>query len=335
MQHGGPKRCNIAAFSPSINELSLNSQSIKKNSVRRVEVSPDRDGQRIDNFLKTQLKGVPRAAIYRLIRTGQVRINGKRCKPDRKIAAGDEIRIPPVYTSENGVAIVSDAVKNQIQAAIIYEDSDYLVIDKPSGMAVHSGSGLPWGMIDVVRQQRPDEYLELAHRIDRETSGCVALARSGQALRHLSALFREGTVRKKYLCLLDGRLAEQRVEVDASLLKVIRGGEHFMETNEKGKEAHTVFRSLQKFSDCTYSEAELLTGRTHQIRVHAAHLGMPLAGESRYTRPELLKKWKQRGLKRLFLHSHQLVFDTPDGTTISCHASLPSELRTLLDRLEG
>jgi 23S rRNA pseudouridine955/2504/2580 synthase len=312
----------------------LNPQTNKKHSVRRVEVSSDRDGQRIDNFLKTQLKGVPKAAIYRLIRTGQVRLNGKRCKPDRKIAAGDEIRIPPVHTNENGVPVVSDAVKKQIQAAIIYEDPDYLVIDKPSGMAVHSGSGLPWGMIDAAKQSRPGEYLELAHRIDRETSGCVALARNGAALRHLGSLFREGTVRKKYLCLLDGQLPREQVKVDVPLLKVLRGGEHFMETNEEGKQALTIFRSLQSFTDCTYAEAELLTGRTHQIRVHAAHLGVPLAGEPRYSNAKSLKKWKKRGLKRLFLHAHQLNFTSPDGTTISCHAPLPGGLRSLLDQLE-
>ncbi len=309
----------------------LKSESIKKCAVRRVEVSPDRDGQRIDNFLSTQLKGVPKPAIYRMIRTGQVRINGKRCKPERKLAAGDEVRIPPARTLDSGPFTVSAAVINQVQAAILYEDANYLVIDKPSGMAVHSGSHLPWGLIDAVRQARPGEYVELAHRIDRETSGCVALARTGHALAHLAAQFRNGTVVKRYLCLLDGRMKETRLAVDAPLLKVRQGDEHMMETDEEGKQALTHFRLLQAFADCSYAEAELFTGRTHQIRVHAAHIGLPLAGDDRYGSAAALKKWKARGLKRLFLHAHHLSFESLSGAAIDCNSLLPDSLRRVLD----
>jgi 23S rRNA pseudouridine955/2504/2580 synthase len=298
-----------------------------------VEVSPDRGGQRIDNFLSTQLKGVPKPALYRMIRTGQVRINGKRCKPEHKLAAGDEVRIPPARTLDHGPVLVSAAVINQVQAAILYEDVNYLVIDKPSGMAVHSGSTLPWGLIDAVRQARPGEYVELAHRIDRETSGCVVLARNGQALTHLSAQFRNGTVVKHYLCLLDGRMKQARVVVDAPLLKVRQGDEHMMEADEAGKQALTHFRLLQAFADCSYAEAELFTGRTHQIRVHAAHIGLPLAGDDRYGSAAALKKWKARGLKRLFLHAHHLRFESLSGADIDCNSLLPDNLRRVLGRI--
>lgn len=313
----------------------LKSESIKKYAVRRVEVSPDRDGQRIDNFLGTQLKGVPRSAIYRLIRTGQVRVNGKRCKPDHKLAGGDEVRIPPVHGRDDGPVTVSDAVVKQVRSAILYEDADYLVIDKPSGMAVHSGSQLPWGLIDALRQAKPGEYLELAHRIDRETSGCVALARNGRALGHLSAQFRNGQVVKHYLCLMDGRLKEARVDVDVPLRKIRLGDEHLVEPDDAGKPALTHFRLLQAFTDCSYVEAELFTGRTHQIRVHAAYLGLPLAGDERYGEAKMLKKWKARGLNRLFLHAHHLSFKSPDGRTVACHSVLPDALRRVLDQLGG
>jgi len=311
----------------------LNSESIKKSSVRRVVVSSDRAGQRIDNFLNTQLKGVPKSAVYRIIRTGQVRINGKRCKPDHKLAVGDEVRIPPVHVEHSGPVTVAAAVIEQIRAAILYQDADYLVIDKPSGMAVHSGSQLPWGLIDVVRQMKPGEYLELAHRIDRETSGCVALARNGRALGHLSEQFRNGQVTKRYLCLLDGRLKEDVVEVNEPLRRIRAGHDHEVETDETGKPALTHFRLLQAFRDCSYVEAELFTGRTHQIRVHAAHLELPLAGDSRYGHASMLRKWRARGLNRLFLHAHHLSFESPGGETIACHSALPDSLRRVLDRL--
>jgi len=313
----------------------LNSESIKKYTVRHAKVSQDRSGQRIDNFLAAQMKGVPKSAIYRMIRTGQVRVNGGRCKPEYKLAAGDEVRIPPVRSRDTGPVQVSQDVVDQVTAAILYEDTDYLVIDKPCGMAVHSGSQLPWGLIDAVRQARPGEYVELAHRLDRETSGCVALARNGRALAHLAGQFRNGEVVKFYLCLLDGRIKEARVEVDAPLRKVRTGDEHEMQTDESGKAALTQFRLLQAFGDCSYVEAELFTGRTHQIRVHASHLGLPVAGDQRYSNANSLKKWRSRGLNRLFLHAHRLSFRSLDGETITCHALLPDALRQVLDRLGG
>jgi len=313
----------------------VNSESNKKSDVRQLRVGADNAGQRLDNFLIRHLKGMPKAAIYRLIRTGQVRVNGGRCKPERKLDRGDEVRIPPVRTTDSGPVTVSEDVQRQVRQAILYEDEHYLVIDKPSGIAVHSGSNLPWGMIDAVRQDRPGEFVELVHRIDRETSGCVVLARSGQALKHLASQFREGRVGKKYLCLMEGRLKEARVTVDAPILKFRQGQDHHVGVDEEGKDARTRFTLLQSWADSTYAEVELFTGRTHQIRVHAAHLGLPLAGDERYSSAQSLKKWRARGLRRLFLHAHELSFESIAGGVVTVNAPLPENLRTVLDGLEA
>ena len=305
-----------------------------KTGVRLVKVSADHDGQRLDNFLSARLKGLPRSATYRIIRTGQVRINGGRCKPSTRLCEGDEVRIPPAWTREQGKVVISDQVCKQVRNAVLFKNSDFVVLNKPSGMAVHAGSGLPWGLIDVVRQNHPGEYCELAHRLDRETSGCLVLARNGNALKHLTGLFRDGRVEKFYLCLLDGEMKEAVIEVDAPLKKVQAGAERQMEVDAEGKPALTCFRRLQAYAGCTYAEAELLTGRTHQIRVHARHIGMPLAGEARYASKESLKQWKAKGLHRVFLHAQRLSFKTTSGEEMDFNAPLPENLKTVLNHLE-
>lgn len=310
------------------------SKPVKRSRPQIVKVDADRAGQRLDNFLSARLKGVPRSALYRMIRTGQVRINGGRCKPASRLAEGDEVRVPPARTAERETFVVSDRVIGQVEQAVIHEDQDLLVVDKPPGMAVHAGSGLPWGLIDALRQSRPGEFIELAHRLDRETSGCLVLARSGAALNDLSARFREGRVEKRYLCLMNGKLKEAMVEVDAPLRKVSAGGAGLVEVSADGKEAVTRFRRLELYRDCTYAEAELFTGRTHQIRAHARHIGLPLAGDDRYASRESLKKWKRRGLKRVFLHAHRLALTGPSGEALSFESPLPAPLRRILDELE-
>jgi 23S rRNA pseudouridine955/2504/2580 synthase len=310
------------------------SRNDKHSKVRLVRVDADRHGQRLDNFLSALLKGVPKAAIYRMIRTGQVRIDGRRAKPAARLEEGNTVRVPPARTREQQQATVSEEVRRQVRAAILYEDADLLVVNKPAGMAVHAGSGLPWGLIDALRQDRPEEFLELAHRLDRETSGCLVLARNGAALNHLSAQFRAGSVRKFYLCLMDGRLPEDLVEVDAPLFRSETDTRVPVATHPDGKPSRTRFRLLQRLRDCSYVEAELLTGRTHQIRAHARHIGLPLAGDSKYADREAARRWKKRGLNRLFLHAHRLGLTGPAGADLEFDAPLPDSLREVLDRLE-
>jgi 23S rRNA pseudouridine955/2504/2580 synthase len=307
----------------------------KSSGAYLVEVDSDRAGQRLDNFLAGKLKGVPKSAVYRMIRTGQVRINGGRCKAASRLEEGDKVRIPPAHTRDRGNFVVSDRVIQQLENAIIHETPDLLVINKPSGMVVHSGSGLPWGLIDAIRQSRPGEYMELVHRLDRETSGCLVLARNGPALNALSTQFRDGQVQKRYLCLMNGQMSQAVIEVDAPLRKVQSGNTGQVEVDEEGgKPALTHFHLLQDYRDCSYAEAELFTGRTHQIRAHAKHIGLSLAGDDRYASRESLKKWKKRGLVRIFLHAHRLGLNTPAGESLSFDAPLPAPLRKVLDGLE-
>lgn len=310
------------------------SSTNSNSSVRMETVDHDHDGQRVDNFLSARMKGLPRSLIYRLIRTGQVRINGKRCKPANRLHEGDQVRIPPARLKEKGEADISDRVLQQLRECILYEDGDTLVVNKPSGMAVHAGSGLPWGMIDGLRRLYPEQYLELVHRLDRETSGCLVLARSGRSLQHLSTQFRDGQAAKRYLCLLEGSLSEAVVEVDAPLARVQAGQKRQVEVSPDGKEALTRFHLLQALPGASYAEAELLTGRTHQIRVHALHLGMPLAGDQKYADRESLKSWRRRGLRRLFLHAHSLQIENVNGQMMDFNAPLPEELRAVLSGLE-
>ncbi|HUF19817.1 MAG TPA: RluA family pseudouridine synthase [Burkholderiales bacterium] len=298
----------------------------------------DRDGQRLDNFLARHLKGLPRGALYRLIRTGQVRVNGGRAKPDRKLSAGDTVRVPPVTHREPGEARVSEAVCRQIEAAILHQDDDLIVVDKPSGMAVHAGSGLAWGLIDAVRQLRPGKRIELVHRIDRETSGCLVLACSGNALQSLTEQFREGQVGKRYLSLLSGSLDQAVVEVDAPIAAGRQSGEKHMLVDDSGRAAVTRFTCLEQYpSDAfraCFAQAEILTGRTHQIRVHAHHLGAPLAGDRKYGRDADNRSWRDFGLKRLFLHAAEIELTTPSGERVMFSAPLPPELCACLDRLQ-
>ena len=303
-------------------------------AVSHVEVSQDRDGQRLDNFLTLRLKGLPRSVIYRIIRTGQVRVNGGRAKPATRLATGDIVRIPPASLREKKPGEVPGAVLALIGKSIIYEDQSVMVINKPAGMAVHAGSGLTWGVIDVVRKLRPDRSVDLVHRLDRETSGCLLFALGGDALRDLNTQIKNKQVDKRYLCLLDGKLKQSLVEVNEPIGKFERGGQRFMRVDPEGKSAHTTFRLLENYADCSFAEALLHTGRTHQIRVHACHLGMPLVGDKRYSSAKRQKLWKTKGARQMFLHAHQIQFHTLDGEEQLVNSQLPDELRHLLENLK-
>lgn len=302
--------------------------------VSHVEVPPDRDGQRLDNFLAARMKGLPRSVIYRVIRKGQVRVNGGRAKPATRLATGDMVRIPPATLRDKNSSDIPPAVIKLLEDSVCYEDHGVMVINKPVGMAVHAGSGLAWGVIDVMRKIRPGISVDLVHRLDRETSGCLLLALDGEALRELNIQIKENQIEKRYLCLLDGVLKQERLEVHEPIGKYERAGQRFMRVDPQGKSAHTTFRLLQNYGSCSFAEAYLHTGRTHQIRVHAAHLGLPLTGDKRYSPADRQKFWKAKGLKRMFLHAHQLRFYTRDGELQLVSAPLPTELGQLLEGLE-
>ena len=299
--------------------------------VQHLRVGPERDGQRIDNALATLLKGVPRSLLYRLLRTGQVRVNGKRAKPDTRLAAGDELRIPPLRQATVGAAAAPSAeLLEQLRGAVFHRDRHFLVLDKPPGIASHGGSGISHGAIELLRAAFPDEPLELVHRLDRDTSGVLVLARSRQALLGAQEAIRGGRVTKQYLCLMTGALKRARFDVNVPLRKFdLAGGERIVRAADDGKPALTFFREVERYADASLVEATLATGRTHQIRVHAAHAGHALAGDEKYGAREANKLWRARGLKRLFLHAARFEFDL-DSRSYSFTAPLPDDLRSVV-----
>jgi len=302
--------------------------------VRLVRIDEAHDGQRIDNFLLGQLKGVPKSLVYRILRTGQVRINGKRTRPDVRIADGDEVRIPPVRTAEPAAhGTPARAQLERIGEAIIHEDRDFLVIDKPSGVASHGGSGISFGAIELLRAARPGDTLELAHRLDRDTSGVLVLTRRRTALTALQTLIRDNQTTKQYLTLLQGKFGRSTFDVNAPLRKsVLQGGERMVRVDDDGKAALTRFRAIDAFRDATLAEATLFTGRTHQIRVHSAHSGHPIAGDEKYGEREFNLRMREFGLRRLFLHAARFEFAIGDRT-YSFSAPLADELRAVLNAL--
>jgi 23S rRNA pseudouridine955/2504/2580 synthase len=306
--------------------------------VRHVTVDERGDGQRIDNFLLRELKGAPRTLIYRLLRKGEVRVNKGRAKPGRKLAEGDVVRIPPVRLPEaSEVGLPSVNLIKRIEKTIIYEDNLLLIINKDSGLAVHGGSGISFGVIELLRASRPKQKaLELAHRLDRDTSGCLMLAKKRSALRTLQQLQREGRVRKRYLALLSGRWSRDHQQVRVPLRKnTLQSGERVVRVDAAGKDAHTEFRVLRRFPNATLVEAELKTGRTHQIRVHAQYLGTPILGDEKYGDDQANREFRKRGLKRLFLHAASLRFPWPDqAEPHAFEAPLSPELQQVLDKLQ-
>jgi 23S rRNA pseudouridine955/2504/2580 synthase len=305
--------------------------------VRMETVDAERAGQRVDNFLTSRLKGVPKSAVYRVLRTGQVRVNGKRCKPEQRLEAGDVVRIPPLRIAEAGAAVApSDSLRDTLAQRIVFEDAEFLLLDKPCGLAAHGGSGVSLGAIEAMRAIRPTQSIELVHRLDRDTSGLLLLAKKHSALRKLQALIRESRMQKRYLALIKGLPARDRFEVDAALRKnQLRGGERMVEVDENdGKPSLSRFKVIERYADCALVEVEIITGRTHQIRVHALHAGHPLAGDPKYGDEDFNKLMKSRGLRRLFLHAHSLRFPWGErGDERQFSAPLGDDLRKVLDGL--
>lgn len=311
-----------------------------RTTVRQFEVTAEEAGQRLDNFVHKHLGDIPRSRVYRVIRKGEVRVNGHRAGPDTRLQANDKIRIPPVRVRPpEEIGRPSLELQERMRKAIIYEDDKLLVLDKPSGIAVHGGSGISFGVIEALRALRPEEHLELAHRLDRDTSGCLIVARSTAALRIVHALLREEdtTFEKRYLTLLKGPWDLGKKRIDAPLRTDTRvSGERTVRVDASGKPSLSEFRPVQFFGKrATLMEVSLLTGRTHQIRVHAAHAGHPVAGDEKYGDPEFNEAMSELGLKRMFLHAHSVSFDWPEGGQFSVNTPLPPELASVVEKIES
>lgn len=310
---------------------------MEKQPVQYVTITADSAGQRIDNFLITYLKGVPRTHIYRILRKGEVRVNKKRAKPSYKLVDGDYIRLPPLQIEPDTVKPKPGNQLMQFLATrILYEDQGLLIINKPSGIPVHGGTGVKLGVVDALRCMYPKlTQLELAHRLDLETSGCLILAKKRSVLRELHELLRARQVEKIYWTLTKGHWKETELTVDVPLLKnQLTSGERIVHVNAEGKPSVTHFRTLEKFATTSLMEATLETGRTHQIRVHAKHRGHPVLGDEKYGDKELNKQLREIGLRRLFLHAYLIRFTLPStGVEISVTAPLDVELSECLDKL--
>jgi 23S rRNA pseudouridine955/2504/2580 synthase len=294
-----------------------------------VEVDANSDGQRVDNFLMRVCKGVPRSHIYRVLRTGEVRVNSRRVAATYRLQPGDRVRIPPIRIDAGTARRAPPG-----EPPVVFEDDSLLIVDKPAGIAVHGGSGISFGVIERLRSARPEaRFLELAHRLDRETSGLLILAKRRAALVALHAALREGRVRKRYLVLVKGNWRDDKRSVDLPLKKSLTSsGERRVSVHGTGREAITVFRRMRKLPGHTLLEAELLTGRTHQIRVHLAHLGFPILGDDKYGDFELNRGLAKRGLKRMFLHAAELELEHPaTAERLRFSSPLPPELDAFLD----
>jgi 23S rRNA pseudouridine955/2504/2580 synthase len=307
-----------------------------KPQVRLVEISEENSGQRLDNYLITQLKGVPKTRIYRIIRKGEVRVNKGRIDNKYRLKEGDVVRIPPVrVAARNDDVTLQPTLKRSLEQDIVYEDDVLIVLNKPSGFAVHGGSGISSGVIEGLRAIRPEaRFLELAHRIDKATSGCLLVAKKRSVLKILHDLFRDNRVKKTYIALLTGQWERKKMIVTAPLLRSTgKGGERMVKVNQAGKFAETSFRRIQKYKDLTLVEASPKTGRTHQIRVHATWLGHPIVADERYGDDGVNDELKSKGFKRLFLHAEQLQFAHPvSNEMMHFKAPLPEELELLLKK---
>ncbi|MBS3916585.1 MAG: RluA family pseudouridine synthase [Sulfuritalea sp.] len=308
-------------------------KELSKASVTRRRIGEEAEGQRIDNYLLRICKGVPKSHVYRILRSGEVRVNSRRIGPEYRLQSGDEVRVPPLQLGVEK----STAVPVGREYSVAHEDDGLLVVDKPSGMAVHGGSGVSFGIIEQLRRQRPQaRFLELAHRLDRETSGLLLVAKRRAVLTALHEMFRSGRIRKRYLALVKGGWHEPLKHVRFSLHKYLTDeGERRVSVSHEGKAAHSIVRLLVRWENFSLVEVELETGRTHQIRVHLAHLGFPLCGDDKYGDFALNKALQKQGLGRMFLHAAKLAFNHPStGEDIELESALPDDLQAFLRRIE-
>lgn len=323
--------------------LQMNIKSEEKvinQSVKMLSISEDEAGQRIDNYLLAKLKGVPKSLIYRILRKGEVRVNKGRVKPEYKLQQGDCVRVPPVRVSEKEQPPISNKLNkvNQLEKQILFEDDCLLVLNKPSGLAVHGGSGLSFGVIEALRALRPDaRFLELVHRLDRDTSGILLVAKKRSALRSLHEQLREKTVQKDYLALVRGVWQSHCKVVQAPLLKnELSSGERIVKVSEQGKPSETRFSIEERYAGATLVKASPITGRTHQIRVHTQYVGHSIALDDKYGDKEFDQQMTALGLNRLFLHAFSIRFEHPKtGETLRINAPLDESMKGILKQLRN
>jgi len=308
-------------------------KDLSKDSVTWLEVGDEAAGQRIDNYLLKVAKGVPKSHIYRVLRSGEVRVNKGRVQAEYRLQPGDRLRVPPMRTAERP----SQAAVPARDFDIAWEDEAFIVVDKPAGVAVHGGSGVSFGVIEQLRRARPQaKFLELAHRLDRETSGLLVVAKKRMALTRLHDQFRDGLIRKRYLALVKGRWRNELQHVRLPLQKYLTAeGERRVSVGPEGKASHSIVRLVARWENFSLVEVELKTGRTHQIRVHLAHLGFPIAGDDKYGDFSLNRDLQKAGLRRMFLHAARLALPHPlSGVGVELESPLPVELRGFTDALE-
>jgi 23S rRNA pseudouridine955/2504/2580 synthase len=315
--------------------------SSRKESVTYHEIDEGSDGQRLDNFLIRICKGVPKSHLYRVVRSGEVRVNGRRCAVDYRLQIEDRVRVPPLRLAERTEAAddAADATAiRRIEIPVLYEDERLLVVDKPAGLAVHGGSGVSSGLVEILRVQRPAQrFLELAHRLDKDTSGVLLLAKHRPTLRRLHELFRSGGLDKRYLVLVAGQWTRGVAHVRTALAQAHdENGEKRVYADPAGQAAYSIFRPLAITPDASLLEATIKTGRTHQIRVHLAHLGFPVLGDERYGDFALNRQLRPRGLRRMFLHARGLTLPYPDTQVrLELRSRLPGDLMAFLNKLDG
>ncbi|MDM8564064.1 23S rRNA pseudouridine(955/2504/2580) synthase RluC [Candidatus Halobeggiatoa sp. HSG11] len=310
--------------------------NLEHHPITYLDIPAEKAGQRVDNFLHTYLKGVPKSHVYRILRTGQVRVNKKRIKPTYRLTAGDRLRVPPVQCRPLTVPILNTNRKKALVSSVLHEDNFLLILNKPAGMAVHGGSNINAGAIESLRVLYPNApYLELVHRLDRDTSGCLMIAKKRSMLRRLHNLLRNGGIYKQYLTLVQGRWDPHKTEVRVPLRKnVLQSGERIVRVCSDGKKAITQFHIIQQFANTSLLQVQLKTGRTHQIRVHTAHEGHPIAGDNKYGDRNFNQQMRQLALKNLFLHAEKLVINLPEiDYHLTINAPLPKNLQQVLKNL--
>lgn len=317
----------------------MTSSQQKTPSVQFIEITASNAGQRLDNFLLSLEKGVPKSRIYRALRKGEVRVNKGRKKQTYKLELGDSVRVPPLHTREKtGLTTVNDHIRKQLDQSVLLEDDDLLILNKPSGLAVHAGSGIEQGIIEALRITRAElPYLELVHRLDRDTSGCLLLAKNRPALLNLQQQMLEHDINKRYLTLLKGSSGKKEKRIIEPLQKnTVSSGERMVRVDPEGKYAETLFIPIEQFAQAQLTEVVLFTGRTHQIRVHAAHDGHPLAGDDKYGDRDFNKIMKKVGLKRLFLHAWKLGISHPTShESLLIEAPIPPHLQHIINELKS